>query len=97
MKIYGVALLFYSSSTLTYSFEDLKTKTLTSQAIVKIFSDKEKAEKMVAALNEELNTSEKKREYVKSIIRDKKGPVYGSPAVFPPLGDFYVQEIEVSD
>lgn len=97
MKIYGVALLFYSSSTLTYSFEDLKTKTLTSQAIVKIFSEKDKAEKMVASLNQELDTAEKKREYVKGIIRDKREPVYGSPAVFPPLGDFYVQEIEVSD
>jgi hypothetical protein len=97
MKIYGVALLFYSSSTLTYSFEDLKTKTLTSQAIVKIFSEKDKAEKMVASLNQELDTVEKKREYVKSIIRDKREPLYGSPAMFPPLGDFYVQEIEVSD
>ena len=97
MKIYGVALLFYSSSTSTYSFEDFKTKALTSQAIVKVFSDKDKAERMVASLNQELDTVEKKREYVKSIIRDKREPLYGSPAMFPPLGDFYVQEIEVSD
>ena len=64
---------------------------------MKIFSEKDKAEKMVASLNQELDTAEKKREYVKSIIRDKREPLYGSPAMFPPLGDFYVQEIEVSD
>ena len=44
-----------------------------------------------------LNTPDKKREYVKSIIKDKREPLYGSPAMFPPLGDFYVQEIDVSE
>lgn len=97
MKIYGVALLFYSSSTLTYSFEDMKSKTLTSQAIVKIFADKDKAENMVATLNEQYKDKEEKRMYVKSIMQENKGPIYGSPAVFPPLGDFYVQEMEVDD
>jgi hypothetical protein len=97
MKVYGVALLFYSSSTMTYVFEEMKYKRLTSQAIIKIYASKDKAERVVADLNEKYKGSEEKRLYVKSYMQDSKGPVYGSPAVFPPLGDFYVQEIEVSE
>jgi uncharacterized membrane protein YfhO len=93
MKVYGVALMFYSSSTFSYTNEGEK-KTLTSECIFNVYQNIDDANRIISELNEKYSNSDKRMEWIKEYL-GHKGMIYGALGIYPSIGGFYLKEIEV--